>query len=170
MRTARGTTLVEVMVAMAILMIGAAGIVGLQRQSQYFLGDARRLTRASYVAQDLANQIQLWRFGDPRLSDEVDNDDDLTDAAGLFLTEAAPEADHGEADLDKAGMSWHGLGADVLAASGMERYWNVAYLDDNNANGVSDSARIAIIVRWPAAGGFRRYVFYTVKVNPEDRR
>jgi type II secretory pathway pseudopilin PulG len=171
MRTARGATLIEVMVAMAVLMIGAAGVVGLQKQSQAFLGDARRITRASFVAQDLANQIQLWRFDDPRLSNSVtSNDVDIADAAGLFMTHAGPLADHGETDLTAGGMSWNGLGPAALVSSGMERYWNVAAPDDVNVNGLPDSLRIAVIVRWPVAGGWRRYVFYTVKVNPEDRR
>jgi prepilin-type N-terminal cleavage/methylation domain-containing protein len=173
MRTARGATLIEVMIAMGVLLIGAAGVTGLQRQSQAFLGDARRLTRAAFVAQDLANQIQLWRFDDVRLADVVSSAD-IADAAGVFLTDEDPVgngfADHGEADLTAGSMSWNGLDGGVLAASGMERFWNVAEPDDANSNGVADSKRIAVIVRWPAGAGWRRYVFYTVKVNPEDRR
>jgi hypothetical protein len=171
--SSRGATLLEVVFAMGILMIGAAGMAGMHRQSQLFLGDSRRLTRASYVAQDLANQIQLWPFTDPRLSNaDTGNDADLADAAGAFLTASAPPADHGEADLTLGGRSFNGLDQGVLAANGMERFWNVGADagDDANANGVPDSMRIAVIVRWPEGSGWRRYVFYTVKVNPDDRR
>ena len=45
-RRQRGTTLLEAMIAMGVLMIGAAGLVGLQRQSNFFMGDSRRTTRA----------------------------------------------------------------------------------------------------------------------------
>ena len=176
MSSARGATLLEVMFAMAMLMIGAAGMVGMHRQSQLFLGDSRRLTRASYIAQDLANQIQLWPFSESdggRLANaDASNDGDIADNAGVFYTEAAPPADHGEADLTLGGRSFNGLGQDVLALNQMERFWNVATSpdDDLNANGVADSLRIAVIVRWPEGSGWRRYVFYTVKVNPDDRR
>jgi Tfp pilus assembly protein PilV len=170
-RLQRGATLIEAVFAMGVLLVGATGLAGLQRQSSFFMGDARRAARAAAFGQDLVNQIELWDYTDARLSNPVDNDADVGDAAGGFETSADPIADgladHAEADL---GSTFTGLPADLLQANDMERYWNVAELDDFNTNGVWDSKRIAVVVRWRAAGSWRKVVFMTTKINTADVR
>jgi Tfp pilus assembly protein PilV len=174
-RRQRGSTLLEAMIAMGVLMVGAAGLVGLQTQSTFFMGDSRRTTRASAFAQDLLNQIELWDYTDPRLANRVtDNDLDLGDSAGAFQLSADPIAaslaDHGEADLTLGGTTWTGLPQDLLLANGMERYWNVSYVDNYNGNDAVDAVRIAVIVRWRAGASWRRAVFMGTKINPADAR
>jgi len=178
-RLQRGTSLLEAMMAMGVLMIGAVGLVGLQTQSTYFMGDSRRTTRAAMFAQDLVNQIELWDYTDPRLDNtQTDNDGDLGDSAEKMSLDQTPLvsglADHGEADL---GAGWVGLPQELLLANGMERYWNVADGGDTNGNGKPDAKRIAVIVRWEvrragAADGqprtWRRMVFMVTKINPAD--
>lgn len=173
-RRQRGITLIENMMAMSLLLIGAMGGIAINRQSQQFLGDARKVTRAMTIAGDLATQIQLWDFDDPRLANlNLANDADVGDSALLFQQLAAPPADHGEADLDAGGRAWTGHPAKndpILGANGMERYWNVSLNDvDYNGNSVPDAIRIAVIVRWQSEGGWRRIVVPIVKVNPADR-
>jgi Tfp pilus assembly protein PilV len=176
-RLQRGISLLENLLAMGILLTGAAGVVAIQRQATFYLGDARRITRAAAFAGDLVTQIKLWDFDDPRLANSnTGNDDDVGDSASLFETQASPPADHGEADLTLGGRVWTGLPQELLVQNGMERYWNVsltnaagALLDDENGNGVPDAMRIAVIVRWQAAGGWRRIVVPVVKVNPAER-
>jgi Tfp pilus assembly protein PilV len=173
-RRQRGISLIENMMAMSLLLIGAMGGIAINRQSQQFLGDARKITRATAIAGDLATQIQLWDFDDPRLANaNVANDADVGDSAALFQSQATPPADHGEADLDLGGRPWTGTPAKddlVLAANGIERYWNVSYSNvDYNANGTPDAVRVAVIVRWRSEGGWRRIVVPLVKVNPADR-
>ncbi len=171
-RHQRGSTLLEAMIAMGVLMLGAAGLVGLQRQSNFFMGDSRRTTRASMFAQDLVNQIELWDYDDPRLANRTtSNDADLGDsAAAMSLASsvdpvAANLADYGEADL---GATWVGLPKDLLDANQMERFWNVADGPDANGNNVPDSKRVAVIVRWQAGASWRRTVFMVTKVNTGD--
>jgi Tfp pilus assembly protein PilV len=166
----RGTTLLEAMIAMGVLMIGAAGLVGLQRQSMFFMGDSRRTTRASMFAQDLVNQIELWDYDDPRLANSSSsNDSDVGDAAENMATTADPVAsglaDHGEADL---AANWPGLSKELLEANQMERYWNVADGGDANGNGIPDCKRIAVIIRWSAGASWRRTVFMVTKINTAD--
>lgn len=175
-RLQRGMSLLENVLAMGILLTGAAGVVAIQRQSSFYLGDARRITRATAFAGDLATQIQLWDFDDPRLANSnTANDADVGDPAGLFETQKDPPADHGEADLTLGGKVWTGLPGDLLQANGLERYWNVSFKDaslndlDANGNGIPDAMRIAVIVRWQAAGGWRKIVIPLVKVNPAER-
>ena len=168
-RLQRGATLLEAMVAMAVLMLGAAGAASLQRQSSYFMADAREATRASAFAQDLVAQIELWDYTDPRLANtSTTNDASPTDGFEFDSTSSGFVApDHGEADL---GATWTGLPQQLLLDNGMERYWNVSYGDDSNANGVPDAVRVTVVVRWrPAGATFWRYTtFIVVKPNPAD--
>jgi type II secretory pathway pseudopilin PulG len=170
-RTQRGITLLENMLAMAVLLIGATGVAGIQRQSTAFLGDSRKITRAATFAGDLAAQIQLWDFDDPRLvNPDLGNDADLGDSAFQFQVLGPPPADHGEGDLTLGGRTWAGLPRALLDANGMERYWNVSYVDvDSNGNAIPDAVRVAVIVRWRTGSGWRRIVVPVVKVNPAER-
>jgi Tfp pilus assembly protein PilV len=170
-RRARGVTLIEAVIAMAVLTIGAAGMIGLHLQGARMNGDARRITRATAIAQDLLDHITLWPYGDPRLANAVpSNDGAIGDPGFAFEASGTPAADHAEADLTLGGTTWLGIPGADLAGTGYERYWNVAYVDDANGNGVWDAARIAVIVRWPIDGGYRRVVLLTTKANPADAR
>lgn len=167
----RGTTLIEVVVAMGVLALGATGMMSMYTVTEKLEGDSRHLARANAIAQDLINQIEFWRYDDVRLSnDSTANDGAIGDPAFAFENTASPVgtiADHGENDLTKSGSTWLGL----PATPGYERYWNVAQLDDTNANGTADAVRIAVIVRWPTSrGSWRRVVLTAVKANPAEAR
>ncbi len=175
-RPQRGFTLVEVMVAMAIMLIGATGLMGLYSTGVVMNGEARHLTRATAIAEDLLNNISLWPYqdnvaGTPLANTSTANDGDLGDTAFRFQTDADPIAsglaDHGEADLAALGVAWTGLPASELEG-GYQRYWSVAYVDVDG-DGVNDQAQIAVIVRWPQGGGWRRVVLLSAKLNPARR-
>ncbi|GEJ55660.1 hypothetical protein AMYX_04010 [Anaeromyxobacter diazotrophicus] len=164
-----GFSLVEVTIAMALLVIGAVGALGIASQSVKMNEDGRRITRAAALAQDLVANINLWAYDDPRLTNALPaNDTDLGDGTLAFEAAGAPPADHGEVDLTAGGAVWLGVPQAEFAAAGYERYWNVSESDDWNGNTVPDAKRIAVIVRWPQGGGFRRLVLFTTKVNPAD--
>lgn len=168
---ARGVTLLEAVIAMAVLTVAATGMVSLHAYGVRLDGDARRITRGTAIAQDLLDQIALWPYGDPRLANAVgSNDAALGDPSFAFEAAGAPPADHGEADLTLGGATWLGIPGADLQAAGYERYWNVAYVDDANANGIWDAVRIAVVVRWPAGSGYRRVVLFGTKPNPADAR
>ncbi len=172
----RGTTLIECVVAMAVLTVGSLGLLALHRNGVRIEADSRHVTRASAIAQDLVNQMESWTYDEAptsRLSSvTTDNDTKLGDPAFEFETAADPVssglADHGEDDLDEGGMDWNGLPA--ASIPGYERYWSVAYVDDSNGNGVWDSVRIAVIVRWQTGSGWRRVVMMATKPNPAEAR
>lgn len=170
-RRARGFTILENMLAMAVLTFGATGVTAIHRQSQSYLGDARKITRAAAFAGDLVTQIQLWDFDDPRLANaNPANDVDLGDTTLQFELQDPPPADHGEADLNAGGRVWTGVPGALLDQNGMQRYWNVSYdAVDSNGNVIFDAVRIAVIVRWRAGIGWRRIVLPMVKVNPAER-
>lgn len=170
-RAARGLTLVEAMIAMVVMLIAAVGMLGLHVQGQRMNSNALHILRATAIAQDLANQMSLWPYGDPRLANaNTTNDAVIGDPGFAFEAVGAPPADHGEADLTLGGTVWNGIPGADLAAAGYERYWNVSYVDDSNGNGIPDAVRIAVVVRWPSGGGFRRVVLLSVKSNPGEAR
>ncbi len=168
-----GTSLLEAMVAMVILLVGAIGVIGAHRAGLRLASDARRMTRASAITQDLVDQIALWPYGDPRLANtNPANDADIGDSAFAFESSASPStlADHSDADLTLGGTTWNGIPTSVIQAQGanFQRYWNVSYVDDMDGDGVWDAVRIAVIVRWGDAGsGYRRIVSFTTKANPK---
>jgi hypothetical protein len=172
-RTAdRGTTLLEAMIATSILLIGAMGAISAHKFGLQANADARKLTRASAIAQDLVDQIALWPWNDQRLANALTtNDADLGDTNFAFEA-ASPPADHGEADLTLGGTTFGGLTqAEIEDGNQFERYWNVAYRDDADGDAVWDAVRIAVVVRWPTGGGgFRRIVAFSMKINPAELR
>lgn len=168
-RTQRGLTLIEAMIAMAVMLIGVTGLVGLSRQGIRLNADGRRITSAVAIAQDALNQINTWEYNDPRLTNTItSNDADYADDALAFEGDPGKfDFDHDEASIEKDGTKWLGIPAVQLQTQGYERYWNVAEIDDQNGNGIWDGRRIAVVVRWQQGGGWRRIVLHAAKLNPD---
>ena len=158
----RGFTLVECMIALAVTLVGAVAMMGLFTVGVRMNGDARRVTRATAIAQDLLNNIELWSYTDARLSKVSSNTTDIADAEFQFEKVDLPLdgglADHGEASLG----AWNGIPASGLGAE-YERYWNV--LHDTNGSAEND-IQIAVVVRWKQGSGWRRIVLQGMKLNP----
>jgi hypothetical protein len=163
-----------------VMLIGAVGVAGLNTMGVRLDGDGRRMTRATAIAEDLAQQIALWPYTDARLSNPVTtaNDDDIGDVQFALerTNSVAGLVDHAEADLTAGGALWYGIPTADVVANGFERYWNVSFNDpgnpttllDSNGNLTADGMRIAVIVRWRNTVGWRRIVVLTTKVNPAD--
>jgi prepilin-type N-terminal cleavage/methylation domain-containing protein len=173
----RGFTLLETVIAMSVLLIGATGMLGLHTQGLRMEGDARRITRATAIAQDLMDQVSLWPWGDPRLGSAALSNNSmlatLGDPAYSFESGSPPTASFSDASggLTQGSTIWHGIPISDIQSEGYQRYWNVAYVDDSNGNGTPDAARIAVIVRYPVGGvGFRRVVLMGTKLNPAEAR
>lgn len=151
-RRERGVTLIEALVAMAVVTVAAVGTIAVSAHQEARNGEARRITEATALAQDLVEQMAGWSYDDPRLADtNTSNNADLGDTALAFEGDN-PVADHTEADLTSGG-TWTGL----PARTGFQRYWNVA--------AVGTQRRIAVIVRWPQGGGWRRVVTFTSRAD-----
>lgn len=60
-RSARGATMIEVLVAVLIVSFGILGLVGLQARAVQFSVDADDRSRAALFADDLAAQMRLAR-------------------------------------------------------------------------------------------------------------
>jgi len=166
---ARGFTLVEAMVAMAVLLIGTLGLISLHTVGVRMNADARIMTQATDIAQDLVTQMQGWNYTtDPRLLNvNPANDADFSDTAFDFQTldvVTAANYDHEEGELEPNG--WTGIPTATVQALGFTRYWNIAEVDFDQ-NGVLQGRRVAVIVRWGEVGRWRRIVLVTYLQNPQ---
>ena len=168
-RWQRGTTLIEVMAATCILLVAGVGTLAMHGQQLKMNGDARRMTEATALAQDMVENIALWSWGDGRLADtNTTNNKDIGDSAFDFERLDNPPYDHAEKDGDLTlgnTVPWNGI---QNPPAGFERYWNVALVDDMENNGIFDAVRIAVIVRWQGSTGWRRIVLMTTKANPSE--
>ena len=165
-----GVTLVEVMVAMAVLMVGAVGLAALHRIGVRTNADARVMTRAAAIGQDLITQLQSWDFtNDPRLRNtNTGNDADFADSSGSFEQPVGSFVfDHQESELESQSSpyTWLGVPSATVQGLGFARYWNVAEVD-HDPSGTLDARRVAVIVRWERNGVGRRIVLVTVLRNP----
>ncbi len=164
--SARGVTLVENMMAIAVLAAASTGAVSMSNQSIRAGGEARRITRATEIAQDLVTQVQLWAWDDARLANSNPaNDRDIGNSSAF---------DHDEEDITVHGTDPNILAREIADFNGLRRFLNVSYVDndgtllDANNNGTPDAVRVAVIVQWAASGGTHEVVLLTTKVNPGD--
>lgn len=143
-RGERGTTLVEALVATVVILIGFLGVMAVNKMGVAMNGRARSVTRATAIATDLVEQIGLWPYGDARLA----------------------TGPHGESDLTLGGAVWSGIPTNVVGDGvPFTRTWTVTRVDDVDANGVVDGARIAVTVT-SAQGTVSLYAY---KKNPAEK-
>ncbi|WNG14523.1 hypothetical protein [Cystobacter fuscus] len=83
-RPRHGFTTIEALVAAVVFLLGLSGLLGALTQARNATGQARRYMQATDIANDLVEQIQLWRSDDPRLVPKSDVCDPL-DKAGAML-------------------------------------------------------------------------------------
>lgn len=89
----QGFTTVEALIAAMVFLLGISGLMGALVQARNSTGQARRYMQATDIANDLAEQIQLWAFNDPRLSSMTGVCvDDPQDKAGALLKPSTDSA------------------------------------------------------------------------------
>ena len=82
----RGFTLIEVLIALLVLMVGMAGILSLQLTSMKATAFSRHATEASSLAEDKVEELRTVPLSSARFasgSDQVDSRG-VADAAGLY--------------------------------------------------------------------------------------
>jgi len=115
-RPRHGFTTIESLIAAVVFLVGLAGLLGALVQARGATGQARRLMQATDIANDLAEQIQLWNFTDPRLAanDALCANDPLDKTRKLHRPKTAEynayiACMHGELMLRLSGASFGGL-------------------------------------------------------------
>lgn len=185
-RAPRGFSLIEAMVAMAVLAIGLLGMASLQivgvRSNQF----GGRMARASQLGHDLIEQVQRWDYADTRLTalqvvttptdTVVKNRWDLGRADTVPSTVRPQFGDTaGDANAVTAGAlgtTYQGLSNDVDkdGKPDFRRYWNVYDLQVTESGKVTVKGKLVqVIVRWKdasVAGGNRQVSMSTFKPDP----
>src|SRR5512147_3246438 len=132
-RSQRGGTLIEAMIAMMVMLTGAAAMAGLHRQALYFNGDGRKLTRASALAADLLANLERLDYNDPLLGNaNASNDADIVDSSYVLEGDSVSPSSVTDHSWSELPTSWPGVtstspiaGATSLGSTGLELYWNV---------------------------------------------
>jgi type IV pilus modification protein PilV len=192
---ARGFTLIEAFIALTLLAIGLLGLASLQIVAVRANTVATRMSHASELASDLAENVQRWDYSDARLQPlptAVGSTDEVyvTSRADMGRSDpvdkqldnvtAASKAEFGELPSDSGNATTNDAlllgtvkyGGTTVGASGGDyrRYWNVFHVDSPSIQG----KLVQIIVRWPEAGlggaggaiGMRQIVCTTFKADP----
>ena len=183
-RTAtRGFTLVEALVASAILMVALAALLPLQVMGARMNRWSERTLDATLLATDLSENISRWNYSDPRLNPllTVSSFSDSAVAARWDMgtsARASPTAEFSDSPTPDSnasayaalGASYQGLSSDVDGdgTADFTRYWNV-YAVDATGSGTPSGKLIQIIVRWNEPRvGWHQVVVTTFKRNPAN--
>lgn len=182
-RPSRGFTLVEAMVASAILMIALAALLPLQVMGARMNRFSERTLDATLLATDLSENITRWAYTDARLTPmiTVSSLADSAIAARWDMGTSArasqtaqysdsPKQDPNAGTYAALGTTYQGLSSDVDGdgTADFTRYWNV-YAVDATGSGTPSGKLIQIIVRWNEPQvGWHQIVVTTFKRNPAN--
>lgn len=177
----RGFTLVEALVASAILMIAVAALLPLQVMGARINRFSSKTLDGTLLATDLSENITRWSYTDPRLNplQTISSFNDSAVAArwdmgtdarasqtAQFSDSLKPDQNAGQ--YAALGASYQGLSSDVDGDGTVDftRYWNV-YALDATGSGTPSGKLIQIIVRWNEPQvGWHQVVVTTFKRNP----
>jgi Tfp pilus assembly protein PilV len=181
--TPRGFTMVEAMIASAILMIALAALLPLQVMGARMNRWSERTLEATFLATDLSENISRWSYLDTRLAplSTVASLNDSTITATWDMGSSArapvraeysdsPAPDQNATTYAALGATYQGLSSDVDGdgAPDFTRYWNV-YAVDLTGSGTPSGKLIQVIVRWrDPAVGWRQLAVTTFKRNPAN--
>lgn len=194
----RGFSLIEAMVASIVMLIGLLGLAGLQVIGMRANNIGKRMAQASLLAQDLAQNMQLWAYGDTKLTPLATytdpNNSNITkwwnlsnaqtptqfggSALGNFeYTDADPATNatmSGFATNPGPIANYEGVTSptDSSLPSGEQviftRYWNVYGIDLTNS-GTAQGKLIQIVVRWKEPNfGYRSVTHSFFKYDPSQ--
>jgi type II secretory pathway pseudopilin PulG len=179
----RGFTLVEAMVASAILMIALAALLPLQVLGARINRFSERTLDATLLATDLSENITRWAYTDARLTPLL-TVSSLSDSAiagrwdmgtSAHASQTAefsdsPNQDPNAGSYAALGTTYQGLSSDVDGdgTPDFTRYWNV-YAVDATGSGTPSGKLVQIVVRWNEPQvGWHQVVVTTFKRNPAN--
>ena len=151
-----GFTLIEVLVALALVGFALTGVLGAFVASEQLGASGRRLAEASSLARSIAGTLALAPYADPRLADNnTGNSASLADPKGLFAGAAVPTG----ADAPDGALGSFTVGNDAFDA-----WVNVS--PEVDANAVEQGRQFAVIVRYRVGASWGRVVVLGYRYNP----
>ncbi len=192
-RRDRGFSLIEAMVASIIMLIGLLGLAGLQVVGMRANNLGKRMSQASLLAQDLAQNMQIWAYSDSRFTPKnntgtfTDTNDPAIAQYWSLTNGQTPKSattnstltfDYSDANpatgyetVSNALATYQGVQSpvDPTLPAGEQtiftRYWNVFNMD--LGVGSPQGKLIQIIVRWKEPNfGYRTVVESFFKYDP----
>jgi prepilin-type N-terminal cleavage/methylation domain-containing protein len=168
-RRASGVTLIEVMIALVVLVIGLTAATSTVIYASKSTSTGMHVEQASTMAQSLLTALMSVPYNASGTGNSASpktfftntytsNDADVADSAQNFALATLPASsyDHVDSELP-AGVL--GMLAPQPGAPNYERYWNIAPM---GTNGVV----IAVIVRWHESAGWQRTVVVGTRYSP----
>jgi type II secretory pathway pseudopilin PulG len=175
-RSPNGFTTIESMIAAVVFLVGLAGLLGALVQARNATGQARRLMQATDVANDLAEQMQLWDLKDPRLAettgpcamDPLDNGGALSSTGATFTNYVS--CMHNETTLKQPNTRFGGLQEPVFVdelgiPTRYDRYYIVRALNPNKGG---RRLHIWVKVVYMDAGVRRHVTVHTIRIEPRS--
>ncbi|EPX57798.1 hypothetical protein D187_004677 [Cystobacter fuscus DSM 2262] len=161
-RPRHGFTTIEALVAAVVFLLGLSGLLGALTQARNATGQARRYMQATDIANDLVEQIQLWRFDDPRLDPKagVCNDDPLDKAGAMLKSKESAEyvaytkCMRDDFDIKPNNRQWSGLAAPEFKdeQGNTTTYWRYFMVRKQVVNPSVTRLQIWVKVRYDDAG------------------
>lgn len=131
-----GFTLIEIVIAMAILGIATGGLVHMQISSSSTLTDSRYLSTAVTLAQDKMEELKTLAGNHPDLADTNPGNN-----GALKQVTDSPMADHAE---DPLMIATEDTAASIdMRLGAYKRFWNIA---DNTP--CAGRKTVAVVVTW----------------------
>jgi type IV pilus modification protein PilV len=165
----RGFTLLEVMMAMAILSIGILGLVGMQITAIRANRQGSKMSQALFLAESKADLLLSYSFTDTRLTDTNSGNNPGAGVAFPMLDHATIDPTSVADDLDLSTLDQFGNPTGVsiaLGTSGFQRFWQIADEDSNTELPGPDVKRINVVVRFKDSElsyGFRQVNVTVIK-------
>jgi len=183
----RGFSLIEAMIASVVMLIGLLGLAGLQVVGMRANNVGKRMAQASLLDQDLVNNMQLWAYGDARLTPvnhaSLYTDTDHADIKQYWDTgrgtSPSVRFDYtdsndatGASNTNKLSANYQGVlsPVDTTLAAGEQtvfsRYWNVFSIDPGGA-GAPAGKLVQVVTRWEEPNlGYRQVTTSFFKYDP----
>lgn len=160
-----GYTLLEVMIAFAILMIGLLGFMHFQLMAMNSTNGGRMHTTAALVAQEVAAGLERLPFGDPLLSPTGSSGPTAPTPFGRLL-DAAHEVTPGAHEWDDTAPI-PGVRSAAEVGLEYERRWSVwGYSPTAGASPSVKLVAISITYREPRIGIPREVIYFTQVADP----
>lgn len=158
MRTLRGFTLLETLVALVLVGIAMTGLLVTFVGSGQLGVLGRRQANALTVARSIATQLSHASYTDPRLVNNNSlNDTTFADPTGAFASKTTPTA---------ANAPDSSLGVFTVGLERYDVFVNVAPQMDATNTLLEMGRMIAVIVRYQVGGQYMRAVALGYRYNP----
>ena len=144
----KGFTVIEVLIALAILSVGILALVSMMIQVVKANAFSDKMTEAAALVQDKMEELRRLQYTDDQLTNRGDNNDVSTDAQGTLALFTSPDHSDAEPDGDPT--------PSVTLSPTLQRVWNVAddTLADGTINANAKMKTVTVIVGWQGSKAY----------------